>query len=99
MPAGPAQNWAMFDWSCVRVVLVAEPISFTWLNAAVYSALSKAGGPSGFRNWEGLVMAHGVTLAHCGAAAASVRWRSRSPFSRLRSGRVWHDDAGAIVCP
>ena len=71
MPAWPAQNCAMLDWSCVRVVLVAEPISFTWLNAAVYSALSKAGGPSGFRNWEGLVMAHGVMLAHCGAAAGA----------------------------
>src|SRR5688572_20965842 len=61
----------MFDWSCVRVILFAEPISFTWLNAAVYSALSTAGGPSGFRNCEVLVMAHGDRFAHCGAAAGA----------------------------
>jgi hypothetical protein len=60
----------MFDWSSVRVLPVAEPIAFTSLNAAVYSALSKAGGPSGFRNWVELLMAHGVMLPHCGAAAA-----------------------------
>src|SRR5262245_3719055 len=64
VPAGLTQKRAMFVWSSVRVELVAEPIAFTSLNAAMYSALVKAGGPSGFRNCEGLVMAQGVIVAH-----------------------------------
>src|SRR5687768_2541187 len=47
------QKWAMAVWSAVRVALVAEPSSLTSLKAAVYAALSSAGGAAG-RNWSPL---------------------------------------------
>src|SRR5262249_54184200 len=61
----PCQNRAASVWSAVRVVLSKAPSDWTWLNAAVYSGLSSAGGGGG-RNWEPLCMQKGVTRGHCG---------------------------------
>src|SRR5262249_8878342 len=54
------QNSAIWVWSGVRVVLLAAPRLSTWLSAAAYSGLSRAGGLGG-RNWEGLVNRNGAT--------------------------------------
>src|SRR5262245_47436165 len=62
IPGRSDQNLAYAVWSAVRVVLSVPPTDFTSLYAAVYRALSRAGGGPG-RNCDGLVMANGVTNA------------------------------------
>src|SRR5689334_8076538 len=61
-PGRSAQNRAKAVWSAVRTVLVVPPTAITSWYAAVYSALSRAGGGPG-RNCDGLAMANGVTNA------------------------------------
>src|SRR5215470_5509125 len=63
---GSAQNRAISVPSAVRVVLLTAPSSLISLKAAVYSALSRAGGAGG-RNWLPLVRAKGVTPPQCGS--------------------------------
>ena len=97
VPAPLAQNRAMAVWSAVRVALVAEPSSLTSLKAAVYSALSSAGGAAG-RNWSPLVMANGVTSGQCGVQAGRVGGRRRPPLAGLGAAQVRRQhDAGPVV--
>ncbi len=94
-----AQNRAMADWSAVRVALVADPISFTSRKFAVYSALSKAGGPLGSRNCEPLVIAHGVTNCQFGKSGGRDAWRRRNPITRIRARHIRHNVIRVIIGP
>ena len=70
VPAPLFQNRAMAVWFADRVVLLTEPIAFTSLNALAYSWLFIAGTLLGV-NCDGLVIANGRRLAHCGSRAAA----------------------------
>src|SRR5579864_5617743 len=57
---GGAQNFPIWVWSAVRVVLVADPRLCTSLIAAAYASLVNAGGGAG-RNWSPRSSTNGVT--------------------------------------
>src|SRR5262245_35629766 len=68
VPGPLIQNRAISVCSAVRVVLSMAPSSLTWLKAAVYSALVRAGGGGG-RNCEPLFKANGSTSGQPGRTA------------------------------
>jgi hypothetical protein len=69
VPLPSDQKRAIWVWSAVRAVLVALPRVLTSLKASPQAGLVRAGGPAG-RNCDGLVMANGCKVAHCGSRAA-----------------------------
>src|SRR6185436_13830191 len=50
-------------WASVRLEPDCAPSALTSLNSAAYSGLASAGGPSD-RNWPGLFIVSGVTVAN-----------------------------------
>src|SRR5215470_2839531 len=101
---GSAQNRAISVSSALRTVLLAAPSSLISLKAAVYAALSRAGGAGG-RNWSPLVRARGATPPQCGvrpgalAGGVGRHWPGSVPPtygggvtpdpSFWRSARIW----------
>ena len=83
VPPPSAQNFAISVCSSVRVALVAEPISRTWLYSEAYRRLTKAGCAGG-RNCEGVRIRNGSTKPHCGrrngANAPGVGVHSPTPW-------------------
>ena len=71
VPPPLAQKRAVLVWSAVRVALSTAPMALTSLSSAAYSALESAGGPTGSRNCEPLVIVHGVTVAQFGNSAGA----------------------------